>query len=240
MCGRIFYLFESTEKLLEAINFELKTDIVTELKSADIYPRYNVAPTTNIPIISDSNSLILLPWGFKAGPIQIINARNEDIESKKSFKHLIDTNRCVIVCSGYYEWDQKNPKNKKPYSFRPKGHDICFIAGLRNPETNSVVLITREAVDSIAKIHTRMPVILRSCHLASWLNNNKITFENLKSSIIDEETYKDFIEFQAVNPIVSNARNESPLCLQSYAEYRKEGQNSFFTNRTKKVKLDVE
>ena len=51
---------------------------------------------------------------------------------------------------------------------------------------------------------------------------------------------KTFIEFQAVNPIVSNARNESPLCLQSYAEYRKEGQNSFFTNRTKKSQIDVE
>ena len=168
----------------------IKTDIVTELKSADIYPRYNVAPTTNIPIISDSNSLILLPWGFKAGPIQIINARNEDIESKKSFKHLIDTNRCVIVCSGYYEWDQKIPRTRNLTHFVPKGHNIFYWDW--ESKTNSVVLITREAVDSIAKIHTRMPVILRSCHLASWLNNNKITFENLKSSIIDEETYKDF------------------------------------------------
>lgn len=236
MCGRIFYLFESTEELITAVNKELSVNIETDLKSSAISPRYNVAPTTNIPVISDAKKLVLLPWGFKLGPISVINARNEEIETKKSFKDLIDLERCVIVCSGYYEWDQKTPKNHKPYSFRLKGHQVCFIAGLRNPHTDSVVLITREAVDSISKIHIRMPVILRPEHIENWINNNSRTWDSLSPSIIDHETYSGIIEFEAVNPIVNDAKNQSPLCLQSYDEFRQEAKNSFF-QKFKKAKI---
>lgn len=241
MCGRIFCLFESTEELISAVNHELGSDksVKTSLKTNEIAPRFNIAPTTNIPVISEDNRLILLPWGFKLGPISVINARNEEIENKKSFKNLVNSERCVILCSGYYEWDQKDPKHKKPYSFRLKHYKICFIAALRNPESDSVVLITREAVDSISKIHTRMPVILRPNHIEKWLNTKLYSFQSLESLIIGKEKYLgDFeIESQAVNPIVNNARNETSLCLQDYAEYREEGKNSFFANR-KKPKLD--
>ena len=238
MCGRIFCLFKSTEELLTAINNELGEKFIeTDLKSSEISPRYNIAPTSNIPVISDSKKLSLRSWGFKVGPISVINARNEEIDSKRSFKDLIDTERCIIVCSGYYEWDQKNPKNKKPYSFHLKGSSVCFVAGLRNPQTDSVVLITREAVNYISQIHTRMPVILRPDHVAKWLSNNSITFKRLANEIIDKEMYPGLLEYQAVNPIVNNARNETPMCLQSYTEYRREGQNSFFTKQ-KKAKFD--
>lgn len=232
MCGRIFCLFESTEELLAAINEELSgVCIGTDLKSSAIYPRYNVAPATSIPVISGARKLDLLPWGFKIGPISVINARNEDIETKRAFRSLIDSERCVIACSGYYEWDQKTPKSHKPYSFRIKGHRVCFLAGLRNPGTDSVVLVTREAVESVSRIHTRMPVILRPEHIEKWLDNSSRTWESLTLSIIGDETYAGAIEFEAVNPIVNDAKNESPLCLQSFAEYRKEGQKSFF-NKT--------
>lgn len=239
MCGRIFCLFESTEELLSVVNKELSVNIETDLESSAIFPRYNVAPTTNIPVISDNKKLVLLPWGFKLGSISVINARNEEIETKKSFKDLIDSERCVVVCSGYFEWDQKTPKNHKhkPYSFRLIGHQVCFIAGLRNPHTDSLVLVTREAVDSISEIHTRMPVILLPENIENWLNNDSRTWESLTSSIIDHETYSGMIEFEAVNPIVNDVKNESSLCLQSYDEFRKEGKNSFF-QKFKKTKLD--
>lgn len=232
MCGRIFCLFESSEELLVAVNNELSINIKTDLKSSSITPRYNITPATSIPVITDSRNLVLLTWGFKVGPISVINARNEEIEMKKTFKNLLDSQRCVVVCSGYYEWDQKTPKNHKPYSFRLKGHQVFFIAALRNPETDSVVLVTREAVDSISKIHTRMPVILLPKQTEKWLDNR--TWSSLTAEIIDKETYPNLIEFTAVNPIVNNSKNESSKCLQSYAEYRKEGQNSFF----KKPKLE--
>ena len=79
-----------------------------------------------------------------------------------------------------------------------------------------------------------MPVILRSNRVAEWLNNHNTTFESLKSSIVSGETYPDGIEYQAVNPVVNNARNDTPSCLQSYTEYRKEGQGYFFANRSNK------
>jgi putative SOS response-associated peptidase YedK len=50
-----------------------------------------------------------MKWGLKTaytidtGKVQI-NARAETLKQKKTFSKLLQSNRCVLVAEGYYEW----------------------------------------------------------------------------------------------------------------------------------------
>lgn len=230
MCGRLFCLFNNKYELIEAVNKDLDTKLNYDNFHYSAAPKYNISPTSYLPVIIHLDRIESLHWGFKIIGLSqiIINARNEEVETKKSFKNLIDHERCIVICSGYYEWNTNNGK-KSPYSFRPKNKEICYIAALRHKETNSVVLMTREAVPSISHIHTRMPVLLRKDDIPHWLNNNEKSFYQLKPVIITDESYtgkrkgsNDFIEieFTALANYVNNVKSTGPECLQSLKEYK--------------------
>src|SRR5262249_46264769 len=61
------------------------------------------------------------------------NARAETIEKLPTFRGIWQRNRCLIPASGYYEWNKKNPDDKKekpqPYSFTARdGAPLLTIA----------------------------------------------------------------------------------------------------------------
>lgn len=235
MCGRLFCLFNSRKELIESVQKELGI----EVNSADFEysgPRYNISPSTSIPVILPNCNLKQLNWGFKAGKIFIINARNEEIEEKVSFKNLIDRERCVVICSGYYEWHCERDKTKSPFSFIPEGKTICFLAALRNPKNDSIVLVTREAIPSIHHIHNRMPVVMENDLVSKWMDP-KYNYNQLKSDIINNNLK---IKSTALAKHVNSITNTGPECLQSIKEYKEEsfakGLGKFF----KKTKLDSE
>lgn len=232
MCGRLFCLFKSKDEIIEEVNEDLNTKLISDnFQYSAAPPKYNISPTSYLPVLINLDRIESLHWGFKILGLSqiIINARNEDVETKKSFKNLIDNERCIVICSGYYEWNTNKGKGKKsPYSFRPKNKKICYLAALRHKETNSVVLMTREAVPTISHIHTRMPVLLRKDDIPKWLNNN-LLFYDIKPSIIDDESYTgkrkgstDFIEIEstALANNVNNVKVNGPECLQSLKEYK--------------------
>ena len=230
MCGRLFCLFNDKNELVEAVNKEFETN----LDSSNLQysaPKYNISPTNYLPVLVQMDRIESLHWGFKilGLPQLVINARNEEVETKKSFKNLINQERCVVICSGYYEWNTGKTNKKSPYSFHSKDKKTCYLAALRHKETNSIVLMTREAVPSISHIHTRMPVILRKDDIHKWLDTKNYQFNNLRTMLIDAETYtgnrrdsKDFIEIEytALADYVNNVKVTGPECLQSLKEYK--------------------
>ena len=54
---------------------------------------------------------------------KLINARSETLHERPSFKHLIKSNRCIVLSDGYYEWNTTNSK-KQPYYFYDKQKNI--------------------------------------------------------------------------------------------------------------------
>lgn len=232
MCGRLFCLFNDKEDLVNTVNSDLKTCLDSDNLQYSA-PKYNISPTTFLPVLTDLNTIKSLHWGFKilGMPSIIINARNEEVETKKSFKNLIDHERCVVICSGYYEWHTTKANKKLPYLFRSKDKKVCYLAALRHVESNSVVLITREAVPSIYHIHTRMPVILRNDDIPKWLDTTNYQFQDQKTLLIDKESYvgnradsKDFIEIEytALANYVNSVKTTGPECLQSLKDYKQE------------------
>src|SRR5579859_6687005 len=80
--------------------------------------RFNVAPTTDIPILrlrrdTFELELDLAKWSFTPSwwknpkpPSHCINARVEEAATKPMWKHAYRYARCLVPALGYYEWQE--------------------------------------------------------------------------------------------------------------------------------------
>ena len=152
-------------------------------------PRYNVAPSQDIPVVIDGEKrdVSLMRWGLiphwaKDSSIgqRMINARAETISEKPSFRQAFEQRRCLILADGFYEWQkqasQKSPK--VPFRFTLKDNHPLAFAGLwekwRSPDdgvVQSCTIITCQPNELVAPIHNRMPVILDNSICWDWLSD---------------------------------------------------------------------
>jgi putative SOS response-associated peptidase YedK len=177
MCGR-FVLSSSVPEI--ARYFQATFD---ERLTEAVLPSWNVPPTTRILGVSADESgerhLDLYRWGLVpywadglSYGVNTINARAESVATKPSFRSAFRSRRCLIPADAYYEWKTTPGEVKQPYVFkRSDGQPLAF-AGLfelwHSPAdttgaTTTVLtcaIVTTEANDDVAAIHTRMPAIL--------------------------------------------------------------------------------
>lgn len=93
----------------------------------DFFPRYNIAPSQDVPVIlrnEDRNELRPMRWGLVPSWAQdpsigqrMINARAETLLEKPSFKQLVATRRCLVPADGFYEW-RREAERKVPMWIR--------------------------------------------------------------------------------------------------------------------------
>src|SRR5688500_18978845 len=99
----------------------------TRLPQSNYPPRYNVAPTDQIPIIrfdprDGERELVmarwgLVPWWMKELPkVPHINARCETVDEKPLFREAFAKRRALIPATGFFEWE-KRADGKQPYRF---------------------------------------------------------------------------------------------------------------------------
>jgi len=160
--------------------------------------RYNVLPTTNVPILryaSDIGGIELtearwglIPhwWSKPKPPTSTINARSEEAAGKPMWKHPYRHARCLIPAIGWYEWQELErtdsdtgevTKYKQPFYLWVEGAEISCFAGLMStwnaqmgqPQVSCAIL-TRAPSASAAVVHDRMPVILPPAAFDAWLN----------------------------------------------------------------------
>jgi len=104
------------------------------------------------------------------------NARVETIDEKPSFKESFEKRRCLIFVDGFYEWE-RNGKISQPYYFQLKQHEPFAFAGIwdrwqyDSRSITSCAIVTTAANELLAKIHTRMPAILRPESYDLWLSD---------------------------------------------------------------------
>lgn len=141
-------------------------------------------------IITSDTDIKVMRWGlipswFKDNnPNEIaamtLNAKVETAHEKASFKHLIDSKRCIIPSTGFFEWKTIG-KEKVPYFIFPNNDSVFSMAGIydtwvdpKNGEiVNSFSMLTCSANSLMAEIHNtkkRMPVILKPEQEKLWLN----------------------------------------------------------------------
>jgi len=162
-------------------------------------------PTDRIPVIEliddQRNKITLMRWGLIPNFIKdfdtikkysMFNARSESLEEKASFQNLLNTNRCLIPASAFYESKQEE-KRKDKYEFTLNCESIFAMAGIWdkwiNPKTKeeiySCTILTTTANEIVKPIHekNRMPVILEKEFYHKWLNPNN-PYLNCKNLLI--------------------------------------------------------
>lgn len=139
-----------------------------------------------------------------------------EANGKPTFKRLVRSKRCIIPCSGFYEW-QKVGNRKQPLRFLMKNGSIFSLAGLYDTWVNqdgnklsTCTIITTEPKSLMIDIHNRMPVILRPQDEAEWLNREADKEAILKMLVLypanEMCAYK-------VDPVVGNVRNNNESLL---------------------------
>ena len=145
------------------------------------------------PVITSANpsAINLYNWGLIPSHMNsreaamerrtaTLNARAETIFQKESYAIPIMTKRCLIVSTGFYDW-QDFKKKKYPYYIKLKTAEIFSFGGIHDEwvdqdtgeifETYSIV--TTEANPLMARIHNlkkRMPLIFDREMEKEWLN----------------------------------------------------------------------
>jgi len=179
----------------------LKEKMVSKL-ARPIKTSGEIRPTDMVPVVAPSpkGEAVVYPmvWGFsnpKAGS-PIVNARVETASSKSLWKEAWEKHRCVIPASWYYEWEHLvspdgRTKTGPKYMIQPKGCKITYLAGLYRIEEKGnlkypvFTVLTREPGDEIRFIHDRMPLILPSDSVRSWIKPDGNPKEILDSALTD-------------------------------------------------------
>ena len=179
----------------------LKEKMVSKL-ARPIKTSGEIRPTDMVPVVAPSpkGEAMVYPmvWGFsnpKAGS-PIVNARVETASSKPLWKEAWEKHRCVIPASWYYEWEHLvspdgRTKTGPKYMIQPKGCKITYLAGLYRIEEKGdlkypvFTVLTRDPAEEIRFIHDRMPLILPSDSVRSWIKPDGNPKEILDSALTD-------------------------------------------------------
>jgi putative SOS response-associated peptidase YedK len=218
MCGR--YALTSPPAVI-AERFHL-------LWTPDVVPHYNIAPSQTIPVVratGQGRELALLKWGLIPWwamdahiGAQLINARAETLADKPAFRDAYRHRRCLVPADAFYEWKAVAGR-KQPYCIRLRDQALFGMAGLwerwKDPDGKVVetcTIVTVDANSLVAPLHDRMPLILAPDDYDAWL-----AAETGEAALPHAVSAAEMVAYP-VNPLVSNAKNDVPACLDPIDE----------------------
>ena len=225
MCGR-YTLTTTGEQLAE--EFDL-------IDVPPVTPRYNVAPTQMVPVVrmyaedAPARRLDQLKWGLiphwarEAGiGSRMINARSEEAANKPAFRTPLRRQRCLVPCTGFFEWQAADPgiksAKKQPYYIHRRDDHPLGFAGLwdrwHDPDGNvieSFTILTTSPSELMRPLHNRMPVIIPRAEYALWLDpqvQDPARLAHLLAPFTD-----DALIARPVSTRVNNVRFDDPGCI---------------------------
>jgi putative SOS response-associated peptidase YedK len=218
MCGR-YTLHHSVDEIARRFGV-VNIDV-------DPGPRFNIAPTQKVPVVtgSDERSLRLFGWGLvpfwaKDPSIgnRMINARAETIAEKPAYKHAFARRRCLVPADGFYEW-MRTGSSRTPMYIRFKDDRLFALAGIwehwapaEGEELHTVSIVTVEPNALLAPIHNRMPAILSPDVEGDWLahaNQSPTEMLDLLRPYPDDEEMEAYPVSRAVN----SPAFDDPSCI---------------------------
>src|SRR5260221_9948910 len=118
MCGR-YTIAVPTELLAERFDATVPPDAG---------PRFNAAPTQELPVLLNDGErqIQLLRWGLiphwskdASSASKMINARAETIAEKPAYRSTFQKHRCLVLAEGFYG-GKKTGYGKVPIRVKPK------------------------------------------------------------------------------------------------------------------------
>jgi len=204
--------------------------------------RFNVAPTTMVPFLYQSDGRLMLDtarwglipfcWDKPKPPNFTFNTRIEEAAIKPMWREALKKTLCLVPAIGWYEWKEAEQidsatgevkKIKQPYFIHLPGRRMIAFAGLMSPRwadaektglVYSCSIMTKEAEGPAAEIHTRMPVILPQPAHAAWMDPEQ-TDAGKVLEIAREVAVRD-VEFYPVSTRVNYSKNEGSELLEPF------------------------
>lgn len=203
-------------------------------------PRFNVAPTSCVPMLRldrdgarvlDGARWGLVPtwWKKDTAPTHSFNARSEEAAQKPMWRQPMKHARCLMPAQGWYEWSstQQVPGAsgrmvKQAWFINQADSPVLAFAGLWSLRERtegspllSCAVLTRAATGHIASIHDRMPVVLAPEQHAAWLDPNT-AMDRVDELMAHSRTRFDT---RRVSPRVNNVRNNDAALLSDYPHH---------------------
>lgn len=231
MCGR-YSLSKSKIDLEERFQAEMLTDFK---------PRYNIAPTQLVPVITSQSpkGFSFFYWGItpdfgKNKPVsqKLINAKAESVHEKASFKSSFKQRRCIIPADGFYEWKRLGKKTKIPYRFTLRDDELFAFAGIWEEYENvngdtqhTFLVLTTTPNEVVSEVHDRMPVIISKEMEKKWLD--KYTEEKELLEMLHPYDPDRMVGF-TVSPLVNSVHNDSPAIIRKTSPMDQFGNYTLF------------
>lgn len=138
----------------------------------------DVRPTQSLAcLVSTANGVEQqeIPWGVKPAWAKnvLINAQAETVADKPTFRDAFVQHRCLVPCSGWYEWRAEGERRKRRYTFFPASGEPGFLmAGIvvtHKVPVPGVVTLTTAANPECEAYHHRMPLLVGPDTAHTWL-----------------------------------------------------------------------
>lgn len=223
MCGR--YTLRQADQL--PLRFEASA--TPEVRAA-LTPRFNIAPTQTVPIVTEAQAgeraIELADWGLtphRGGGKQFLafNARAETLTERPLFRALLPRSRCLIPGDGFIEW-AKVGKVRDPFYFGLADGGIFAFAGLLDrwvdgdgQQHAACTIITTAPNDLVGRIHDRMPVILPRDAEEDWLDPRTKTSEALLPLLAPYPTAP--MKTWALDRAINSSKADDPALIQAQA-----------------------
>jgi len=218
MCGRYTLSTPGTEI----------AEVFGLAESAELEPRFNIAPTQWAPVIrrsGEASRLVMCRWGLvphwaqePSIGVRMINARSETAHDKPAYRDSFRRRRCLVPADGFYEWKRMG-RRKQPYYFGLPTARPFAMAGLwdRWPggaePLESFTILTTSANLEVAEVHDRMPVILAPSDWGRWLaaDDEEVAPQlDLLRPVADGTLAR-----HPVGTYVNSPANDAPRCVQA-------------------------
>ncbi len=179
-------------------------------------------------------------WADSDDDWNLINARSESVDDKPVFREAFESRRCLVPAQGFYEWsDREGPSIPYRFVPRDDPDDLLYLAGVYEswePSTSQSDLssygggtddadtgeagawfgdvrysiLTEPATRPVEEVHDRMPVMLTSHELPTWLTGEPKDARKLLDNHVVPE---DYLRGYRVSREVNSPANDRPELL---------------------------
>jgi putative SOS response-associated peptidase YedK len=214
MCGRIS--LPGTKVIVKELGLKYEEEAIPA--------NVNIPPGLKVPLITNTRpeNLQYFTWslipdfsvsGKPDFKVSTFNATIERLEDSKMWKPLLGKRHCVVITSGFYEWQYEDPikkKKSKPHLIRAKNSKFTYLAGLWSVWTDnetgemipSCTIITLPANSLMARIHntkSRMPAFLTQETAKIWLDQS-LSFNERKEKALSPVP-DDFLDVYPIGQV---------------------------------------
>jgi len=189
MCGRTVFTL-SRKRVVRVAGVNDDSDVPQDFGGSR---SYNLGPTKGLICVTQELStnrrcIQIMKWGIDPRfetekHLTTINARMEGVASSKMYSGLIDTQRCVVIVDGFYEWTQ-DEKIHTPYliRYRDGKKEVRIPSSVPETECQSKDGAMDDSEGSV------LPAGVSPLLFAAIYDRSKTTGEN-KCSIITMESF---------------------------------------------------